>query len=93
MGPRARAALLLLAAVLACGAGGPTAYRWTEPDGVRPPPVPAENPMSAAKVELGRRLFYDADLSIDGTVSCASCTAIPVGATCQALRTWATCRP
>ena len=29
--------------------------------------------MSEAKVELGRRLFYDADLSIDGTTSCATC--------------------
>jgi cytochrome c peroxidase len=29
--------------------------------------------MGAAKVELGRRLFYDADLSIDGTLSCAGC--------------------
>jgi cytochrome c peroxidase len=27
----------------------------------------------AAKVELGRRLFYDADLSADGTMSCATC--------------------
>jgi cytochrome c peroxidase len=29
--------------------------------------------MTIAKVELGRRLFYDADLSIDGTMSCGSC--------------------
>ena len=29
--------------------------------------------MTAAKVELGRRLFYDADLSVDGTMSCATC--------------------
>lgn len=29
--------------------------------------------MSAAKVELGRRLFHDADLSINGTMSCATC--------------------
>lgn len=29
--------------------------------------------MSAAKVELGRRLFYDADLSSDGTMACATC--------------------
>jgi cytochrome c peroxidase len=29
--------------------------------------------MSAAKVELGRRLFYDADLSRDGTLACANC--------------------
>src|SRR3546814_17264138 len=37
------------------------------------PPVPADNPISAAKVELGRRLFYDADLSVNGTMSCATC--------------------
>src|SRR5262249_12043904 len=29
--------------------------------------------MSQAKVELGRRLFYDADLSLDGTTSCGTC--------------------
>lgn len=29
--------------------------------------------MLPAKVELGRRLFHDADLSADGTMSCASC--------------------
>jgi cytochrome c peroxidase len=33
---------------------------------------PAET-RAAARVELGRRLFYDADLSIDGTLSCATC--------------------
>ena len=38
-----------------------------------PPPVPADNPMTAAKVALGRRLFHDADLSINGTLSCATC--------------------
>ncbi|MEK6320550.1 MAG: cytochrome c peroxidase [Acidobacteriota bacterium] len=35
--------------------------------------IPADNPMTAAKVELGRTLFFDARLSADGTVSCASC--------------------
>ena len=29
--------------------------------------------VAAAKVELGRRLFYDADLSVDGTMACATC--------------------
>ena len=38
-----------------------------------PPPVPADNPMTPAKVELGRQLFFDARLSSDGTVSCATC--------------------
>lgn len=48
-------------------------WHWDLPAGVAPPPVPADNPMSAAKVELGRRLFYDADLSLNGTLSCATC--------------------
>jgi len=62
----------LVAAALGCAAAAP-GFDWGLPRGVGPPPVPADNPMSAAKVELGRRLFYDADLSIDGTLSCASC--------------------
>lgn len=49
------------------------AFDWRLPPGVAPPPVPADNPMTDAKVALGRRLFYDADLSIDGTISCATC--------------------
>lgn len=35
--------------------------------------VPVENPLSRAKVELGRQLYFDTRLSGDGTVSCASC--------------------
>lgn len=30
-------------------------------------------PQEDARVELGRRLFYDADLSRDGTMACATC--------------------
>ena len=37
------------------------------------PDVPAENPMSDTKVELGRFLFYDTRLSVNGTTSCATC--------------------
>ena len=36
-------------------------------------PVPADNPSTAAKVALGRRLFFDSLLSADRTVACASC--------------------
>ncbi|MFM8272191.1 MAG: cytochrome-c peroxidase [Gemmata sp.] len=39
------------------------------------PPVPAENPMTAEKWELGKRLYYDHILSTNGTVACASCHA------------------
>ena len=35
--------------------------------------VPNDNPITTAKVELGRKLFFDARLSADGKVSCASC--------------------
>lgn len=64
---------VLALATLALSAAVAAPWRWTLPTGVSPPPVPAGNPMSAVKVALGRRLFYDADLSIDGTMSCASC--------------------
>jgi cytochrome c peroxidase len=36
-------------------------------------PVPADNPLTPAKVQLGRRLFFDPLLSADRSVSCASC--------------------
>jgi len=37
------------------------------------PPHPSDNPPTPIKTELGRRLFYDGDLSWDGTMSCATC--------------------
>jgi len=37
------------------------------------PMVPVDNPLTDAKVELGRFLFYDPQLSGNGTYSCASC--------------------
>jgi cytochrome c peroxidase len=67
------------------------AYRWQLPSGMIPPAVPADNPMSEAKVELGRYLFFDRRLSVNGTQSCATCheparaftdgVALPKGAT------------
>jgi cytochrome c peroxidase len=35
--------------------------------------IPADNPMTAANIELGRQLFFDKRLSADGTVACATC--------------------
>lgn len=37
------------------------------------PPIPADNPQTIAKVDLGRMLFFDPRLSRSGTVSCNSC--------------------
>src|ERR1051326_7687405 len=36
-------------------------------------PVPESNPLTSAKIALGRRLFFDKRLSRDGTMACASC--------------------
>ncbi|MDX2091208.1 MAG: di-heme enzyme [Kofleriaceae bacterium] len=48
-------------------------YPWNLPLGFPTPIVPATNPMSEVKVELGRRLFYDTRMSGNQTFSCASC--------------------
>lgn len=49
------------------------AWVWALPANFPTPRVPADNPMSEAKVELGRFLFYDRRLSGNGTQACASC--------------------
>ena len=36
-------------------------------------PVPEENPLTAEKIELGRRLFNDRRLSRDGSTACVTC--------------------
>lgn len=38
-----------------------------------PIPFPADNPMTAEKIELGRKLFFDKRLSTDNSISCADC--------------------
>jgi len=48
-------------------------FRWQLPVGLPEPPVPVDNPMTDAKVELGRHLFYETRLSVNGTTSCGTC--------------------
>lgn len=50
-----------------------TAFFSELPAHFPPPRVPADNPMTAAKVELGRHLFYDRRLSGNGEQACGSC--------------------
>jgi cytochrome c peroxidase len=50
-----------------------SAYNWNLPPGFPVPSVPADNPMSSQKVELGRRLFGEPRLSITGQYACSSC--------------------
>lgn len=53
--------------------GEPEPWVWELPPGFPEPWVPDDNPMSAAKVELGRYLFYDTRMSGSGTYACATC--------------------
>lgn len=43
------------------------------PLGLPAVPVPADNPVTSAKVALGRKLFFDRRLSLNNTISCAMC--------------------
>lgn len=80
--------VLAVAATMAPAMGGPTAeerdvtkapaqkgesVQWPEIKQYEAMKIPADNPMTAAKVELGKQLFYDARLSGDGSRSCYSC--------------------
>jgi cytochrome c peroxidase len=63
----------LLALFALAAAAGAADFNWNLPPGFPKPAVPAANPMSEAKVELGRYLFYDARLSFNGKESCSTC--------------------
>ena len=70
--------LVIAGSAIAIGAAlfalrGPDTFDWNLPEGMVPPLVPADNPISDAKVQLGRHLFYDKRLSANDSVSCASC--------------------
>jgi cytochrome c peroxidase len=49
------------------------------PLGLPPVPVPADNPPTVETIALGRRLYYDPQLSADNTISCATCHAPEAG--------------
>jgi cytochrome c peroxidase len=69
-----RAGLLSVGTLLAAGAAAQT---WEALPIVAP--APADNPMTPAKVELGKALFFDPRFSSTGTVSCFSCHNVMEG--------------
>jgi cytochrome c peroxidase len=68
-----RAATGVAFVALAAAVHAEESFAWQLPRGLPEPAVPADNPMSVAKVALGARLFADPRLSITGRHSCASC--------------------
>ncbi len=48
-------------------------YELNLPAGFSMPSIPANNELTVKRVELGKLLFFDTALSVDSTVSCASC--------------------
>lgn len=78
MGARTCLALCAAWAALAAGLAGETPAveryaTWSVPATFPLPRVPADNPLTPAKVELGRHLFYDTRMSGNGTQACATC--------------------
>jgi cytochrome c peroxidase len=45
----------------------------TIPKGLKQLAIPKDNPLTAEKIELGKMLFFDSRLSVDNSVSCATC--------------------
>ncbi len=91
---RTAAALLACTAVLASCQGPSDGWSGsTSPLQLKPPlglpevPVPPDNPLTPAKIELGRKLFLDRRLSHNGTLSCAMCHVPEQGFTSNELAT------
>ena len=51
----------------------PSPYKLEYSDKFPTPSIPTDNPLTNEGVQLGRMLFYDPILSLDSTISCASC--------------------
>jgi cytochrome c peroxidase len=68
MSLRAGALLFVFAAAVSAGE-----VTLPVPDGVLPPLIPAENPLTSEKAALGQKLYFDPRLSKDDSVSCATC--------------------
>src|SRR5262249_8390602 len=64
---------LILTAAASLLFGQAATFRWDISAPFPRPTVPPDNPMNAAKVELGRYLFYDKRMSVNGKESCAGC--------------------
>ena len=65
--------IVAMLAVSGCNEDGAIPYQLDIPAGFSQPEIPAENQLTRARIELGRKLFYEPLLSLDSTISCSSC--------------------
>jgi cytochrome c peroxidase len=72
-----RRKLFLTCLVLAAFA--PALLAQGPPPPLGPPPVPPGNPLTPAKTNLGKTLFWDEQLSSNGTVACGTCHVLVHG--------------
>ena len=63
----------LATVVFACTSSSSSTFRLTAERVLGRLPVPAGNPQTPEKVELGRLLFFDSRLSAGNTMACATC--------------------
>jgi cytochrome c peroxidase len=59
--------------ILLAGLCLPTGLLAGKLEPFRDVPVPEQNPQTPAKIELGKKLFFDRRLSGDGTMNCGTC--------------------
>lgn len=68
-----RPILLIFVVVFAAPMFAQEDFKLQTPLGLPKMRLPSDNPLTKAKIELGKQLFFDKRLSIDDTVSCSSC--------------------
>lgn len=68
-----QAALMLLGSIPLASTSAQDDFALAVPKSMGVMKVPSDNPVTKAKVELGKQLYFEPRLSRDNTISCASC--------------------
>jgi cytochrome c peroxidase len=79
--------MLVLSSCERPGAPETASFNLPPPLGLPPVPLPPDNPLTQARIELGRTLFMDRRLSHNNTLSCAMCHVPEQGFTSNELGT------
>ncbi|MCF8464748.1 MAG: cytochrome-c peroxidase, partial [Flavobacteriales bacterium] len=64
---------VFILAASGCQTDEPVPYQLDIPSWFPEMEIPAENQLTKARIELGRKLFYEPLLSLDSSVSCGTC--------------------